>query len=70
MAPLEPWQRTHQCPPPPLLPPPTPSPRSVHAGRAWTGRQALKLGLIDGLGEMRDVMQAEYGEKARFLLCR
>lgn len=41
-----------------------------HAGRAWTGRQALKLGLIDGLGEMQDVMQREYGDKARFLLCR
>lgn len=40
------------------------------AGRAWTGRQALKLGLIDGLGEMRNVMQSEYGDKARFLLCR
>ncbi len=43
---------------------------SLLAGRAWTGRQALKLGLIDGLGEMRGVMQREYGDKARFLLCR
>ncbi|KAI7843357.1 hypothetical protein COHA_003053 [Chlorella ohadii] len=41
----------------------------LFSGRAWTGRQALKLGLLDGLGEMRGVMQHEYGDKARFLLC-
>ncbi|KAL4443453.1 hypothetical protein ABPG75_011190 [Micractinium tetrahymenae] len=41
----------------------------LFSGRAWTGRQALKLGLVDGLGDMRSVMQAQFGEKARFLLC-
>ncbi|KAL4422240.1 hypothetical protein ABPG77_009715 [Micractinium sp. CCAP 211/92] len=41
----------------------------LFSGRAWTGRQALKLGLVDGLGDMRSVMQEQYGEKARFLLC-
>lgn len=40
------------------------------AGRAWTGRQALQLGLVDGLGDMRGVMQERFGERARFLLCR
>lgn len=35
------------------------------AGRAWTGRQALKLGLVDGLGDMRSIMQEQYGDKAR-----
>lgn len=41
----------------------------LFSGRAWTGRQALKLGLVDGLGDMRSVMQEQFGEKARFLLC-
>jgi ClpP class serine protease len=42
---------------------------NVPAGRAWTGRQALRLGLVDGLGDMRDIMQHQFGDKARFLLC-
>lgn len=41
----------------------------LFSGRAWTGRQAVKLGLIDGLGDMRSVMQQQFGDKARFLLC-
>ncbi|PSC72510.1 multidrug transporter [Micractinium conductrix] len=41
----------------------------LYSGRAWTGRQALKLGLVDGLGDMRSVMLDQFGAKARFLLC-
>ena len=41
----------------------------LFSGRAWTGRQALGLGLVDGLGDMRSVMQEQFGDKARFLLC-
>ncbi|KAI3428038.1 hypothetical protein D9Q98_006424 [Chlorella vulgaris] len=41
----------------------------LFSGRAWTGRQALKLGLVDGLGDMRSVMQGQFGDKARFLTC-
>ena len=44
--------------------------RACTAGRAWTGTQALDLGLVDGLGDMRSVLQQQFGEKARFLLCR
>lgn len=35
-------------------------------GDIWTGRQALALGLIDGLGDMRAVMRERYGENVRF----
>ena len=41
----------------------------LFSGRAWTGRQALKLGLLDGVGEMREVMMQEHGPKTRFILC-
>ncbi|UCH75098.1 MAG: S49 family peptidase [Rhodospirillales bacterium] len=34
-------------------------------GTIWTGRKALELGLIDGLGDLRGVMREKYGEKVR-----
>jgi signal peptide peptidase SppA len=34
-------------------------------GEFWTGRRALELGLVDGLGELRQVMRARFGEKVR-----
>lgn len=41
----------------------------LFSGRAWTGRQAQRLGLVDGVGTLRGVMRAHFGEKVRFLLC-
>lgn len=41
----------------------------LFSGRVWTGRQALTLGLIDGLGSMRGIMKEKYGDKTKFLLC-
>ena len=40
----------------------------LFSGRFWTGRQALDLGLIDGLGDVRTVMRAKFGEKVRLRL--
>jgi signal peptide peptidase SppA len=37
--------------------------RDLFSGEFWTGKKALELGLIDGLGEMRQVMRERYGEK-------
>src|SRR5262249_37368811 len=34
-------------------------------GEFWTGRRALDLGLIDGLGDLRTVLRQRYGEKVR-----
>ncbi|MGE5517031.1 MAG: S49 family peptidase [Bacteroidota bacterium] len=34
-------------------------------GDIWTGRQALALGLVDGLGDLRGTMRARYGDKVR-----
>lgn len=34
-------------------------------GGVWTGREALALGLIDGLGDPRTVMRARFGDKVR-----
>ena len=38
----------------------------LFTGAFWTGRRALELGLIDGLGELTSVMQERYGDKVRF----
>ena len=38
----------------------------LFTGDVWTGRQALEVGLVDGLGEMRSEMRRRFGEKVRF----
>ena len=35
----------------------------IFSGRAWTGRQALQLGLVDGIDDMRTVMRRRFGPK-------
>jgi signal peptide peptidase SppA len=34
-------------------------------GDVWTGRTALKLGLVDGVGEVRGVLRERFGENVR-----
>lgn len=38
----------------------------LFTGAFWTGRRALELGLIDGLGELTEIMQERYGDKVQF----
>ena len=38
----------------------------LFTGEFWTGIQARDLGLIDGIGDLRSVMRARYGDKVRF----
>lgn len=40
----------------------------IFSGLFWTGTRGLELGLIDGLGHMRDVLKREFGDKTRFEL--
>lgn len=37
----------------------------VFSGRVWAGRQAAKLGLVDGIGDMRTILQAKFGKEVR-----
>ena len=41
----------------------TGSARAVFSGDFWTGANALELGLIDGIGDVRSVMRKKYGDK-------
>ncbi|SLN72495.1 Putative signal peptide peptidase SppA [Oceanibacterium hippocampi] len=42
--------------------------KEIFSGRVWTGRKALALGLIDGIGELRGEMRRRYGEKVKLRL--
>jgi signal peptide peptidase SppA len=37
-------------------------------GDIWTGRTALRLGLVDGIGEVRSVMRERFGDKVQLRL--
>jgi ClpP class serine protease len=37
----------------------------LFSGAVWTGEEALALGLVDGLGDIRSVMRERYGDKVR-----
>ena len=37
----------------------------LFSGKVWTGRQAVELGLADGLGEMRQVIRERFGKRVR-----
>lgn len=37
----------------------------LFSGQFWTGRKALELGLIDGIGDLRTVMRERFGDKVK-----
>ncbi len=39
--------------------------KALFSGEFWTGRRALEMGLVDALGELRQVMRDRYGEKVK-----
>lgn len=40
-----------------------PAGQNLFTGAVWTGRQALPLGLVDAIGDLRGTMRARFGEK-------
>lgn len=40
---------------------------ALFTGDIWTGRQAVEVGLIDGLAEMRSEMRKRHGDKVKFV---
>ena len=36
---------------------------TLFSGEFWTGKRGLELGLVDGVGELRTILQARYGAK-------
>jgi serine protease SohB len=39
--------------------------KDLFSGAFWTGRKALELGLIDGIGDLRTVTRDRFGEKVK-----
>lgn len=42
--------------------------RKLFSGEFWSGTQAVKLGLIDGIGDLRTVMRRRFGKKIRLVV--
>ncbi len=38
----------------------------LFTGDIWTGRRAVELGLVDGLGDLRTVLRDRFGDKVKF----
>lgn len=38
----------------------------LFSGKFWTGDEALKQGLVDGVGDLRTIMREKYGDKTKF----
>ncbi len=38
---------------------------TLFSGEFWTGRRAVELGLIDGIGDLRSVLRDRFGERVR-----
>ncbi len=44
------------------------SDKKLFSGEFWTGQQALELGLVDGLGEIRTICREKFGEEVQLPL--
>ena len=42
--------------------------KDLFSGAFWTGQRALDLGLVDGLGDYRQVIAGRFGEQTEFLM--
>ena len=43
-----------------------PEDQDLFTGEIWLARRAAELGLIDGIGHLKPLMQERYGEKVKF----
>ena len=39
--------------------------KDIFSGSFWTGKEAVKLGLIDGIGDLKTIMEKKFGEKIK-----
>ncbi|TXM75862.1 S49 family peptidase [Methylobacterium sp. WL69] len=45
-----------------------PNGENLFTGAVWTGRQALRLGLVDGLGDARSTLRARFGDEVQLVM--
>lgn len=39
--------------------------KQLYSGEVWVGEKAVKVGLVDGVGDLRSVLRAKFGEDVR-----
>ena len=44
--------------------------KNIFSGSFWAGKKALRLGLIDGIGDLKTVMEKKFGEKIRYIIIK
>ena len=42
--------------------------KELFSGSFWVGKQAIKLGLADGIGDLKTIMEKKFGEKIKYNL--
>jgi len=40
---------------------------NIFSGNFWVGKEAIKLGLVDGIGDLKTVMEKKFGEKLKYV---
>ena len=41
--------------------------KDIFSGSFWTGKEAIKLGLVDGIGDLKTIMEKKFGKKLRYV---
>ena len=41
--------------------------KELFSGSFWVGKQAIKLGLADGIGDLTTIMEKKFGEKIKYI---
>ena len=41
--------------------------KNIFSGSFWTGKEAIKLGLVYGIGDLKTIMEKKFGEKLRYV---
>ena len=41
--------------------------KNIFSGSFWTGKEAIKFGLVDGIGDLKTIMEKKFGEKLRYV---
>ena len=41
--------------------------KNIFSGSFWAGKEAVKLGLVDGVGDLSTIMEKKFGEKIKYI---
>ena len=44
--------------------------KNIFSGSFWAGKEAIKLGLVDGIGDLKTIMEKKFGKKLKYLVIK